>query len=89
MKVESKLTFGDGKTADVTLQLTRRSVKLSTLAEGVTNTKVWDRNHVVSIDAFAGREGQIFPTLHLCNGDKVNLGIILSAEQARQITDAF
>lgn len=89
MKVESKLTFNDGKTADVTLHLTRRTIKLNTVTEGVTHRQVWDRNHVVKLDAVVARPGQIFPTLLLCSGERVNLGIILDQDQAQRLIDAF
>jgi hypothetical protein len=89
MMMHSKIEFRDGEKADVTLELMPKRIRLTTRAKGVTNSDVWNRDHVVRLQVDNVREGEWYPTMTLQDGKKVTLGFPLDIGTARELTEAF
>ena len=81
--------FTDGESADTTLELTPKRIRLSSTAGGTTNRESWDRAHVVRLRASSPRPGVWMPSLLLRDGRSVTLGFVMSDADAERLVAAF
>lgn len=89
MKMHSTIEFRDGERANVTLELTPKRIRLITRVKDVSNSDVWNRDHVTRLQVSNVRDEQWFPTLTLSDGKKVTLGFPLDRGAAHELTEAF
>ncbi len=89
LKLSGTVKFTDGETADTTLELTPKRIRLSSTAGGVTNRESWDRAHVVRLQVSSPRPDVWMANLLLREGRSVTLPFVLTEPDAERLVAAF